>query len=87
MIDRRTFVTALGLLAIPRLAVAQPSGTAPRSEMIVLPHWTSSQTFGDPQGIILVMLIVLITLFAAMAVFTIVHAFRSKRGRSPRAGS
>ncbi len=86
MIDRRTFVTALGLLAIPRLAVAQPSGTVPRSE-IVLPHWTSSQTFGDPQGIILVMLIALITLFAAMAVFTIVQAFRSKRGRSPRAGS
>ena len=85
--NRRKFAAALGLLAIPRLAEAQPAGTVPRSEMIVLPHWTSPQTFGDPQGVILVMLIALLTLFAAMAVFTIVHAFRSKRGRLPRAES
>ncbi len=54
--------------------------------MTILPHWTSPQTFGDPQSVILVMLIALVTLFAAMAVFTIVHAFRSNRGQSPRGG-
>jgi hypothetical protein len=42
----------------------------------LLPQWTSSRTFGDPQAVILVILIVLGVLVAALGLFTLVREFR-----------
>lgn len=47
-----------------------------------LPHWTALRTFGDPQGLILIMLLALLSLFGVMALYTIVREFRAgRRGR------
>ena len=48
-----------------------------------LPHWTSPQTFGHPQDVILGLLLALVSAFAALSVFTVVHEFRAMRRSRP----
>ncbi len=46
-----------------------------------VPHFTSPSTLGDPQQVILIVLITLMGLAAAFGIFTIVFAMRGARRR------
>jgi hypothetical protein len=52
--------------------------------MRMLPHWTSPQTFGNPQGFFLIVIVVLLSAAAIFGVYTVVREFRAMRTR-PRA--
>jgi hypothetical protein len=45
----------------------------------MLPHWTSPQTFGNPQCFFLVVLVTLLGIAAVFAIFTVVREFRAIR--------
>jgi hypothetical protein len=45
----------------------------------MLPHWTSPETFGDPQRFFLVVIVTLLGLAAVFGVFTVVREFRAMR--------
>ena len=46
------------------------------------PHWTSPQTFGDPQRFFLVVIVTLLSVAAIFGVVTIVREVRGLRRRS-----
>ena len=48
----------------------------------MLPHWTSPQTFGDPQRFFLVVIVTLLSGAAIFGVVTIVRELRGLRRRS-----
>ena len=45
------------------------------------PHWTSPETFGDPQRFFLVVIVTLLGIAAVFGVVTVVREFRAMRGR------
>jgi hypothetical protein len=45
----------------------------------MLPHWTSGQTFGNPQCFFLIVLVTLLGVAAIFGVVTVVREFRAMR--------